>query len=221
MKFFKIQYPPAPPLPHPHFPPSFFHPSFHSKAACPVTIPVHEDLVGESEDPLAISGNPFSFASSATSQLVLERIMSQSVSNLFSIKLTNFPIHLFTFFFLLNFLGSECNYIGEVVAQQWATERRRQAELWWVSNRRNRQPIQLKKCPAKIMLNGRCCERRPLVYFNSRRSQRRPLNLVKTVVHNDGHCQLIPKRTSFDIILKLGLYFGFFFSKCTISVQNS
>ena len=132
--------PPPPPLPHPHFPPSFSHPSFHSKAACSAAITVHEDLAGESEDPLAISGNPFSFASSATSQLVLERIMSQSVSNLFSIKLTNFPIHLLTFFFLLNFLGSECNYAGEAVAQQWATERRRRAELWWVSNRRNRQP---------------------------------------------------------------------------------
>ena len=119
LKFFKIQYPPAPapPLPHPHFPPSFSHPSFHSKATYSAAIPVHEDLAGESEDHLAISRNPFSFASSATSQLVLERIMLQSVSNLFSFKLTNFPIHLLTFFSLLNFLGSECNYAEEAVAQ--------------------------------------------------------------------------------------------------------
>ena len=78
-----------------------------------------------------------------------------------------------------------------------------------------------KKRPGKIMFNGRHCERRPLVYFNSRCSQRRPLNLLKVVVHNDGYCQPIPKRTSFNIILKLDLYFGFFFSKYTISVQNS
>lgn len=69
-------------LPPPPFPLSFPHPSFHSKAASSATIPVHEDLAGESEEPVTIAGNPFSFASSATSQLVLERIMSQSVSNL-------------------------------------------------------------------------------------------------------------------------------------------
>ena len=57
--------------------------------------------------------------------------------------------------------------------------------------------------------------------FNSRRCERRPLNLLKAVIHNDDHCQPIPKRTSFGIILKLDLHFGFFFSKCTIHVQNS
>ncbi|ESW15300.1 hypothetical protein PHAVU_007G061200 [Phaseolus vulgaris] len=41
------------------------------------TIP--EDLAGESEEGAAmVSGNPFSFASSETSQMVMERIMSQS-----------------------------------------------------------------------------------------------------------------------------------------------
>ena len=30
-----------------------------------------------------------------------------------------------------------------------------------------------------ISLNGCCCERRPLVYFNSRRSQRRSLKIFK------------------------------------------
>ncbi|RVW54685.1 VAN3-binding protein [Vitis vinifera] len=68
-------------LPPPPFPLSFPHPSFHSKAASSATIPVHEDLAGESEEPVTIAGNPFSFASSATSQLVLERIMSQSEVN--------------------------------------------------------------------------------------------------------------------------------------------
>lgn len=38
---------------------------------------ISEDLVGEAE---AVSGNPFSFACSETSQLIMERIMSQSVS---------------------------------------------------------------------------------------------------------------------------------------------
>ena len=40
---------------------------------------IPEDIAGEVEE-AAISGNPFSFASSETSQLVMERIMSQSVS---------------------------------------------------------------------------------------------------------------------------------------------
>lgn len=42
------------------------------------TIP--EDIAGELDESAAVSGNPFSFASSETSQLVMERIMSQSVS---------------------------------------------------------------------------------------------------------------------------------------------
>ncbi|XP_057959620.1 VAN3-binding protein isoform X2 [Malania oleifera] len=37
-----------------------------------------EDLAGEAEETATVSGNPFSFASSETSQLVMERIMSQS-----------------------------------------------------------------------------------------------------------------------------------------------
>ncbi|KAF8401745.1 hypothetical protein HHK36_012691 [Tetracentron sinense] len=37
-----------------------------------------EDIAGEAEEAAMVSGNPFSFASSATSQLVMERIMSQS-----------------------------------------------------------------------------------------------------------------------------------------------
>lgn len=39
-----------------------------------------EDLTGELEEGTTFSGNPFSFASSETSQMVMERIMSQSVS---------------------------------------------------------------------------------------------------------------------------------------------
>nr|DAD47933.1 TPA_asm: hypothetical protein HUJ06_017870 [Nelumbo nucifera] len=39
---------------------------------------IHEDIAGEAEEAATVSGNPFSFASSATSQLVMERIMSQS-----------------------------------------------------------------------------------------------------------------------------------------------
>ena len=39
-----------------------------------------EDLTGELDEGTNFSGNPFSFASSETSQMVMERIMSQSVS---------------------------------------------------------------------------------------------------------------------------------------------
>ena len=41
---------------------------------------IMEDLAGELEEAAMVSGNPFSFASSETSQMVMERIMSQSVS---------------------------------------------------------------------------------------------------------------------------------------------
>ncbi|KAL6008073.1 hypothetical protein ACLOJK_033579 [Asimina triloba] len=39
---------------------------------------IPEDIAGEAEEAGLVSGNPFSFASSVTSQLVMERIMSQS-----------------------------------------------------------------------------------------------------------------------------------------------
>ncbi|CAI9118389.1 OLC1v1019955C3 [Oldenlandia corymbosa var. corymbosa] len=39
---------------------------------------IPEDISGELEESATVSGNPFSFASSETSQLVMERIMSQS-----------------------------------------------------------------------------------------------------------------------------------------------
>lgn len=41
---------------------------------------IPEDVIGEAEEVGMVGGNPFSFASSVTSQLVMERIMSQSVS---------------------------------------------------------------------------------------------------------------------------------------------
>lgn len=41
---------------------------------------IPEDVAGEAEEAAMVAGNPFSFASSVTSQLVMERIMSQSVS---------------------------------------------------------------------------------------------------------------------------------------------
>lgn len=44
------------------------------------TATIFEDLSGELEEVMTVSGNPFSFASSQTSQLIMERIMSQSVS---------------------------------------------------------------------------------------------------------------------------------------------
>ncbi|THG20432.1 hypothetical protein TEA_009291 [Camellia sinensis var. sinensis] len=43
---------------------------------------ITEDIAGEVEEAATVSGNPFSFASSETSQLVMERIMSQSLARL-------------------------------------------------------------------------------------------------------------------------------------------
>ena len=42
---------------------------------------IMEDLAAELEENATVSGNPFSFASSETSQMVMDRIMSQSVSS--------------------------------------------------------------------------------------------------------------------------------------------
>lgn len=46
-----------------------------------VTVTIPEDLAGEAEEGATVSGNPFSFASSETSQMIMERILSQSVSS--------------------------------------------------------------------------------------------------------------------------------------------
>lgn len=70
---------------------------------------IPEDIAGEVEEAGMVSGNPFSFASSETSLLVMERIMSQSVSwyegscvdNVNgSLFLTNFLSSLVSIFFL-------------------------------------------------------------------------------------------------------------------------
>ena len=57
--------------------------------------------------------------------------------------------------------------------------------------------------------------------FNSRRCERQPLNLLKAVVHNDGHCHPVPPRTNLNIFFKITLNFGFFYFKRIIYVQNS
>ncbi|XP_057424333.1 VAN3-binding protein-like isoform X2 [Lotus japonicus] len=51
-----------------------------SKAAPNVTggVSIQEDVAGEVEEAATVSGHPFSFASSETSQMVMERILSQS-----------------------------------------------------------------------------------------------------------------------------------------------
>ncbi|PIA31651.1 hypothetical protein AQUCO_04900152v1 [Aquilegia coerulea] len=49
-----------------------------SKASTALGPPILEDIAGEAAESVLVSGNPFSFASSATSQLVMERILSQS-----------------------------------------------------------------------------------------------------------------------------------------------
>lgn len=45
-------------------------------------VAILEDIAGEMEENATVSGNPFSFASSETSLMVMERIMSQSVNSL-------------------------------------------------------------------------------------------------------------------------------------------
>lgn len=54
----------------------------HSSSSSSTVITIPENISAEEEDSAKLAGNTFSFASSATSQLVLERIMSQSVSTL-------------------------------------------------------------------------------------------------------------------------------------------
>lgn len=64
--------------------PSQPHPSSSSHQMClkgsssSGNVVILEDIAGELEENGIVSGNPFSFASSETSQMVLERIMSQS-----------------------------------------------------------------------------------------------------------------------------------------------
>lgn len=58
---------------------------------------IHEDVCAELEETTAsaaVSGNPFSFASSETSQLIMERIMSQSVSEKRSFFILSFCVSL-------------------------------------------------------------------------------------------------------------------------------
>ncbi|EXB64216.1 hypothetical protein L484_002349 [Morus notabilis] len=78
--------PPPPPLP----PPS--SKSLRSSSSC-TTTSIAEDIIGESEEIIpTIAGNQFSFASSATSQLVLDRIMSQSMREFFNTHNTIQPL---------------------------------------------------------------------------------------------------------------------------------
>ncbi|XVF66625.1 hypothetical protein PTKIN_Ptkin10aG0051900 [Pterospermum kingtungense] len=53
-------------------------PSSEAAGSSSGNVVIQEDVAGELEDSGIVSGNPFSFASSETSQMVLERIMSQS-----------------------------------------------------------------------------------------------------------------------------------------------
>lgn len=78
---------------------------------------IPEDIAGEIEESATVSGNPFSFASSETSQMVMDRIMSQSVSSkkfwpkmktnngisfvFCSLKLIGFLVFTFSFFISL------------------------------------------------------------------------------------------------------------------------
>lgn len=56
--------------------------SANSSSSC-TTASIPEDISGESEELPMLSANQFSFASSTTSQLVLDRIMSQSTREVF------------------------------------------------------------------------------------------------------------------------------------------
>lgn len=80
--------PPSMPMPMPM--PMTLPPKSASGSSC-TTSSIPEDVTGEFEEfPLLHgNGNHFSFSSSATSQLVLDRIMSQSVREVKKINLNN------------------------------------------------------------------------------------------------------------------------------------
>lgn len=61
---------------------------------------IKEDISGEIEDIGLVSSNPFTFASSETSQMIMERIMSQSVS---VVEQWGFLLRLFVISFNVNF----------------------------------------------------------------------------------------------------------------------
>lgn len=60
-------------------PSAMLHKTSTAVHAAAATAAIPENYAAEEEDSSKLSGNTFSFASSATSQLILERIMSQSV----------------------------------------------------------------------------------------------------------------------------------------------
>lgn len=73
---------------------------------------IPEDIAGEIDEGATVSGNPFSFASSETSQMVMDRIMSQSVSEkLAKKKKTNNGISFVFIILLLLFWFSEVDWL--------------------------------------------------------------------------------------------------------------
>lgn len=89
--------------------------STHSSSSCTTTTTasIPEDVVGESEEISALSGNQFYFATSATSQLVLDRIMSQSMREVlnFIFIISNFNFFAYFSHFWSDFvLGFVCFY---------------------------------------------------------------------------------------------------------------
>lgn len=123
----------APPLP-----PCMNSKSTLSSSSCTptTTASIPEDVAGESEEVTPVlSGNQFYFATSATSQLVLDRIMSQSMrevrgSTWFLISLNLYlSIYFWSKFIIiwvwLVLAGSVTINIREAFTQLWTIERRR------------------------------------------------------------------------------------------------
>lgn len=80
---------------------------------------IKEDVSGQIEDIGLVTSNPFAFASSETSQMVMERIMSQSVS---VAELWGFLLRLLIFSMLICLFlatGSISKNFREAVSQQW------------------------------------------------------------------------------------------------------
>lgn len=116
--------------------------SSNSSSSCNTTTTtstIPEDIAGESEELPVLSGHQFYFASSVTSQLVLDRIMSQSMREVclcFFHICSSFLLSCFYLLFGLKFFwvfvgfaGSVSINIRQALTQQWTFER------WWFSNR--------------------------------------------------------------------------------------
>lgn len=77
-------------------PPPSYNNNNNNNGSSNNAMPILEDIAGEAEESAIVSGNPFSFASSETSQMVMDRIMSQSVRYVMFLLITCLDFTLYT-----------------------------------------------------------------------------------------------------------------------------